>query len=568
VLGTFIIGLREGLEAALVVGILATFLRRNGSSLRAMWCGVVAAVLLSVGVGVTLEVVSTNLPQRAQEGMETIISSVAVVFVTTMIVWMTKHARGLKKELEASAGAALRDGTVWALAGMAFLAVLKEGFETSVFLLATFQAAQSTSLAAAGAVLGLLCATAVGVGIYHGGVRFNIGRFFSVTGVFLVFVAAGLVLSTFRTAHEAGWVTIGQARTVDLSWLAPAGSVRSALVTGVLGIPAEPRVIEVIAYLAFLLPVLAFTLWPARWRPAPHRAPRVRLALAGTLAVVGLGMAALVPAVPAVAVGSLRSLPLVSADGAAVGTATLSGDGGALSLTGPDGTTTSYDLAGATPSPSQVRGLAVTEVAVPGGTALAAEDLPVTLTLTDLVALGGGRVPVGINPERNLGPFDATWTTTAATTLWVAPHEVLVDAVSTVTLTVALSGGGLPQPRTLSVDPAALAGLRSAAGTSPASSSASSPARASWTADPDRAAAVAKTLSAQRKAAAERTLYTTYIPLALLVAALGVAITGLVSRRRLRSALTASEPSAQARPPSDVDHGADRPLTRSTADAV
>src|ERR1700712_824196 len=93
-LATLVIGLREGLEAALIVGILAAFLRRNGRSLRAMWIGVVLAVVLSIAVGAVLEVVSLSLPQAQQEGLETVIGAVAVVFVTGMIVWMNTHASG------------------------------------------------------------------------------------------------------------------------------------------------------------------------------------------------------------------------------------------------------------------------------------------------------------------------------------------------------------------------------------------------------------------------------------------------------------------------------------------
>ena len=92
-LPTFVIGLREGLEAVLVVSIIATFLRRAGASLRPMWYGVAAAVALSIGVGVTLELVEQNLPQRQQEGMETVIGLVAVAFVTAMVLWMSTHAR-------------------------------------------------------------------------------------------------------------------------------------------------------------------------------------------------------------------------------------------------------------------------------------------------------------------------------------------------------------------------------------------------------------------------------------------------------------------------------------------
>ncbi|MEO7061222.1 MAG: FTR1 family protein, partial [Lapillicoccus sp.] len=123
-LATFVIGLREGLEAALVVGIIAAFLTKNGRSLLPMWVGVVAGIVISAGVGVILKVIESSLHQAAQEGMETVIGAVAVVFVTGMILWMTTHARFLKRDLEASARDALGDGTSRALVIMAFLAVL------------------------------------------------------------------------------------------------------------------------------------------------------------------------------------------------------------------------------------------------------------------------------------------------------------------------------------------------------------------------------------------------------------------------------------------------------------
>jgi high-affinity iron transporter len=102
----------------------------------------------------------------------------------------------------------------------------------------------------AGAVLGVLIAVGIGWGIYAGGVRLNLARFFRVTGAFLILVAAGLVVTALRTAHEAGWLNGGQQPTVDLSWLVAAGTVRSALITGVLGVPADPRLVEVLGWFA------------------------------------------------------------------------------------------------------------------------------------------------------------------------------------------------------------------------------------------------------------------------------------------------------------------------------
>src|ERR1700709_240739 len=140
-LPTFVIGLREGVEAALIVGIIATFLRKEGrpEALRPMWIGVVAAIAICIVVGVALERLDEALPQRQQEGLETVVGFAAVGIVTFMVVWMRRHARDLSGQLRRSAGAALAAGSATALVAMAFFAVFREGLETVVFLLAVFQ---------------------------------------------------------------------------------------------------------------------------------------------------------------------------------------------------------------------------------------------------------------------------------------------------------------------------------------------------------------------------------------------------------------------------------------------
>ncbi|MGN6325176.1 iron uptake transporter permease EfeU [Pseudolysinimonas sp.] len=489
-LATLVIGLREGLEAALIVGIIAAFLRRNGRSLAPMWVGVGAALILSVAVGVILRVVEQSLPQAAQEGMESIIGLVAVFFVTTMIVWMAHHARGMKKELEAVAGDALREGTAWALAGMAFLAVLKEGFETSVFLLATFQASTDSGLAGLGAVLGILAAAAIGVGIYVGGVKLDLGRFFRYTGVFLLLVAAGLVLSTLHTAHEAGWIVAGQQRTIDLSWLAPNGSVQAALLTGVLGIPADPRLIEVVGWFAYLIPMALFMFWPQRRRPSGRTVPRLQLGVAAGLAVVAIVAAAGAPALLQPA-----NRPLALAGG---GQVRLVGDR-VVATTG-DGTTERFTVDS-------------TDAAAGGGITTASRkstdpvDGPATITAAELATANGGRIPVGIDSQRAPGPYTATWN--AATTRTVSFADgVLLDARQQQTRLVTVSGGGLRSPRTVSV----------AGGVS-------------WqVAD----AAAADAQAARTAAAAEQRLWGVQLPAALVVAALILAAFALRSRLRLR----------------------------------
>ena len=286
-LPTFVIGLREGLEASLIVGIVAAFLAQRGARrhLLWVWIGVGAAVVLCVGAGVALEIVNENLPQRQQEGLETIVALVAVAMVTWMIVWMSGHAHQLKGDLERHAGAAVAAGSAWALVVMAFLAVLREGLETSVFLLSAFQASNNRAAASAGALAGIALAVAIGYLIYRGGVRINLARFFFLTSLILVLVAGGLLSFAAHTAHEANWLHVGQTQLVDLTWLVSPGSVQSALVTGVLGIQPKPTVVEGLVWLAYVIPMTAFV-WRANATAKRATAARRALSAAPTTALV------------------------------------------------------------------------------------------------------------------------------------------------------------------------------------------------------------------------------------------------------------------------------------------
>jgi high-affinity iron transporter len=489
VLATLVIGLREGLEAALIVGIIAAFLKRNGRSLVPMWIGVAAALVASVAVGVVLTVIEQALPQAAQEGMESIIGLVAVFFVTSMIVWMTHHARGMRKELEAEVGQALREGTAWALAGMAFLAVLKEGFETSVFLLATFQASTDAALAAAGAVIGVLVSAAIGVGIYQGGIRLDLGRFFRYTGIFLILVAAGLVLTMLRTAHEAGWIVAGQQRTLDLGWLAPNGSIQAALITGVLGIPADPRLIEVVGWVAYLVPMALFMFWPAGLRPRAGGIRRLQL---------GIGVAALALAVGAAVLAPLAlqppNRPLALAQGGEV----------RMSPGSIVETSAGEEHRFALPASAAVTRDGVTTWTVRSTGRVAG---PATLTSAELAAQNGGRLPVGVDAQRAPGPYRASWS--AATTRTVrAADGALLDASQQQARVVTLSGGGLGTPRTFSVTGGE-----------------------SWRASD---AAVATATASRTAAVAEQRLWGVEVPAALVVTALVLGGFALRSARRDR----------------------------------
>jgi high-affinity iron transporter len=276
---TLVIALREGVEASLIIGIIAAFLVREGrrDAIRQMWLGVGIAIALCMGVAVALRLVGQELPERGQASLETVVGLVAVAAVTYMIVWMRRHARGIKSALEGDAASALAAGSTTALVAMAFLAVLREGFETSAFLLAAFQDAADTTAAGAGAVIGLLAAVAIGIGLYRGGVRIKLSRFFRITGLVLVFVAAGLLATAVHTAHEAGWLSGLQGQAVDLSWLVRPGTVIGSLLTGMLGLQPQPTVGEALVYVLYAVPMALYVVWPDRLRPR-RRPSRIRSA--------------------------------------------------------------------------------------------------------------------------------------------------------------------------------------------------------------------------------------------------------------------------------------------------
>lgn len=274
-LTTFVIGLREGLEAALIVGIIAAFLIQRGErrTLLAMWWGVGAAVAVSLAAAVALNIADRALPLEARELMEGLLAILAVVGITYMIVWMRRHSAGLKGDLESRAGEALAAGSGFAIAGLAFIAVGREGLETAVFLLATLQTTQSPLLGGAGALIGIVVAVGLGYGIYRGAIRIDLSRFFRITGIVLVIVAAGLVASAVHELAEAGFLTVLQGPAVDLSWLIAPGTVRSSLLTAFVGFQPVPTFAELIAWAAFLIPMVVYVAKP------PPRAAKARMAV-------------------------------------------------------------------------------------------------------------------------------------------------------------------------------------------------------------------------------------------------------------------------------------------------
>ena len=153
--------------------------------------------------------------------------------------------------------------------------MIREGLETSVFLIAAFENSLNPRATGTGAVLGILVATALGYGIYKGGVRINLSRFFRFTGFILVLVAAGLLASAAHAAAEAGVLTFGQANALNLTWLIAPGTIRASLITGMLGLQPTPTVIEISLWLAYAIVMSLYVLWPHGRTPHRRRAPNV-----------------------------------------------------------------------------------------------------------------------------------------------------------------------------------------------------------------------------------------------------------------------------------------------------
>jgi high-affinity iron transporter len=269
----FLIMLREGIEAALIVGIVAGYLAQTGRTrwLPAVWAGVGIAVAACLAIGIGLDLASAEFPQREQEMFEGAIAVIAAGILSSMVFWMRKAARSIKSHLHADIEKAMSaDGGGIALVAMVVLAVGREGLESVFFLLATFE--QSTGPAfPVGALLGLLCAAGIGAAIYWGGVRLDLRRFFRWTGVFIVIVAAGLLAGAVRAFHEAGLWNGLQSVAFDASDILPADGPLGTVLAGLFGYSDTPTVGEVVVYLAYLLPALLLFAAPVR-APAVARA--------------------------------------------------------------------------------------------------------------------------------------------------------------------------------------------------------------------------------------------------------------------------------------------------------
>ncbi|WP_432026575.1 iron uptake transporter permease EfeU [Streptomyces sp. 1222.5] len=260
----YLIGLREGLEASLVVCILIAYLVKTGrkDALRPIWIGIGIAIAIAMGFGCALEFGSQELTFQAQEALGGSLSVIAVGLVTWMVFWMRRTARHLKSELHGKLDAALAMGT-GALVATAFLAVGREGLETALFVWASVHAASDgTPRPLVGVALGLATAVLLGWLFYRGALKINLAKFFTWTGAMLVVVAAGVLAYGFHDLQEAGWIPGINKLAFDISGTIPPDSWYGTLLKGVLNFQPDPTVVQVTVWLLYLVPTLAIFFAP------------------------------------------------------------------------------------------------------------------------------------------------------------------------------------------------------------------------------------------------------------------------------------------------------------------
>ncbi|MFJ3230112.1 iron uptake transporter permease EfeU [Streptomyces sp. NPDC086787] len=261
----YLIGLREGLEASLVVCILIAYLVKTGrrDAIKPIWAGIAIAITIALGFGFALEYGSQEMTFEAQEALGGSLSVVAVGLVTWMVFWMRRTARHLKAELHGKLDAALAVGT-FALVATAFLAVGREGLETALFVWASVHAAgDGTPRPLIGVALGLATAVFLGWLFYRGALRINLAKFFTWTGGMLVVVAAGVLAYGVHDLQEANWIPGLRNLSFDISDTIAPDSWYGTLLKGVFNFQPDPTKLQVTVWLLYLVPTLALFLAPA-----------------------------------------------------------------------------------------------------------------------------------------------------------------------------------------------------------------------------------------------------------------------------------------------------------------
>ena len=267
-------GLREGVEAALIVSIILAYLARTGNARHfgRIWFGSGAAIALSVAIGAVLFMTIGGLTEPAEQYFEGSAMLLAAAVVTWMLFWMRRTSANMRGELHSGIDRALTEGSLWGLSVLAFTAVIREGVETSLFLLGQMTAAREAETGAlstlVGALLGLAAAVILGYGFYRGARVLNLATFFRWTGIGLIFIAAGLVSHAMHEFIEAGLIGFGTGTAFDISTVLPhasdGGNLLGQMLRAIFGYTATPEWTTLVAWIGYLVAVLFLYLRPMR----------------------------------------------------------------------------------------------------------------------------------------------------------------------------------------------------------------------------------------------------------------------------------------------------------------
>ena len=260
--GALLITLREGLEAALIIGIILAFLNSTGNRkwFKSVWIGTGAALISSILVGSVLFVTIGAFEGRVEEIFEGFAMLIAAGVLTWMIFWMRKQARNIKTHLHDDIQTAISNGSSLALVSLAFIAVVREGIETALFLFAATRGEESPLLSIVGGIIGLTAAVGIGYAVYKGTTKLNLKTFFNITGVLLILFAGGLLAHGIHELQEAGLVPIVIEHIWDINNVLPEASTVGKFFSSVFGYNGNPSLMEMIFYTGYLvsMPFLFF----------------------------------------------------------------------------------------------------------------------------------------------------------------------------------------------------------------------------------------------------------------------------------------------------------------------
>lgn len=270
-------GLREGVEASLIVGIILAYLAKTGNRhhFGKILAGTATAIAVSVALGIVLFLTLGAFEEPYEQLFEASAMFLAAGVLTWMLFWMRRQARMVRGELQAAVDRVLTGGGAWGLAVLAFTAVIREGIETSLFLFGQVTAAEAGATSVLlGALIGLAIAAAIGYVIYVGARRINYGTFFRLTGLALIFIAAGLLSHAVHELIDIGVINFGTQTAFDISAILPhEGHPLGEFLRALLGYTSRPEVLTLAVYLLYLLPVLYLYLRPVPVAVAPPPQP-------------------------------------------------------------------------------------------------------------------------------------------------------------------------------------------------------------------------------------------------------------------------------------------------------